>query len=137
MADGALHLNNPINEIISETSRIDEDRKTGCLVSIGTAVTDIESLGKKNVKLFGIAKACADISINCTNVAQDFGMSPDGKQLYNSHRYFHFNVIRQLDEVELEDWTELDGNILEYVDKYLKSNERAIETGLCADSLSQ
>ncbi|CAN9247402.1 unnamed protein product [Alternaria alternata] len=75
VVDGALRLNNPIHEAISEADRIDESRGFGCVVSIGTGVMDIQSIPRSNVKMHQIAKTCVEISLNCEEVAQEFASS--------------------------------------------------------------
>lgn len=134
LVDGALVLNNPINELISEAVRLDKTRKFGCIVSIGTGITDVTPLKEKNIKLHQIAKTCAEISICCDKVAEEFARSPHGAELLKSKRYFRFDVFKQLDKVDLEDWQRLD-DIQAYVYKYLRRQDIASDMDSCANSL--
>jgi hypothetical protein len=130
-----LRLNSPVNKAINEAHRIDDKSKLGCFVNIGTSIIYPEPLGKEKVKLQGIAKTCANISLNCDIVVQDFAKSPSGRKLWNTHWYFRFDVTRKLNTVELEDYEALD-DIDAFVDAYLESQAVAMEIKLCAKSLS-
>ena len=135
VTDGALRLNNPIFEAMAEARRIDRNRKFGCVVSIGTGVADVKGLDTESIKMHEVAKTCVDIAINCDNVARDFVGSDEGGELDNSHRYFRFDVRRQLDAVDLVDWTRLN-DITAYVDHYLSEKDTGEKLQRCADALS-
>jgi len=135
VVDGALRLNNPIYEAMSEAKRIDRNRNFGCVVSIGTGVMDIHGIDESNVLLHQIAQTCAEISINCENVAQDFAGSDEGIDLHKSSRYFRFDVKRRMDAVDMVDWRRFD-DITAYVDEYLNRQDVGGEIERCVKALS-
>jgi len=130
LVDGALRLNNPINEAITEAYNL-EHRGYACVVSIGTGVTDISPVDGQSVKLNEIAKTCAELAINCNNVAQVFARSPYGSNLLSSGGYFRFDVDRGMDKVGLAEWTRSE-DIQAYVDRYLSTAAKASEVQDCA-----
>jgi len=104
VVDGALRLNNPINEAIGESYRLDRTRSFGCIVSAATGYTDISPLEEKGIQLHQVAKTYVDISLNCKNVARNFGRSPHGLLLIENEQYFRFEVMGCLDQVDLAGW---------------------------------
>ena len=130
LVDGALRLNNPINEAITEAYNL-EQRGYACVVSIGTGVTDVSPVDGQSIKLNEIAKTCAELAINCNNVAQVFAKSPYGSNLLSSGGYFRFDVDRGMDKPGLAEWTRSE-DIQAYVDQYLSTAVTASEVQNCA-----
>ena len=135
VVDGAIRLNNPIYEAMLEAKRIDRSRSFGCVVSIGTGVMDIHGIDESKVPLHQIARTCADISINCDRVAQDFVGSEEGSLLHKTSRYFRFDVRRRMDAVDMVDWGRFN-DITAFVDDYLSRSDVGDEIERCARALS-
>lgn len=104
-SDGGTRRNNPIFEVLAESSRIPDwsGQNIGCIVSIGTGIT---SLSEMPTKLPAFLKKAVDIMTDSEQIAVDFARSPDGRRLTQQKRYFRFNVPYGLQEIELDDYKE-------------------------------
>jgi hypothetical protein len=71
------------------------------------------------IKLCADGKVCIDIAINCDNAAKAVEELTEGRELYNSHSYHYFNVMRQLNTVDLVD-RRLLNDVKAYVDIHLR-----------------
>ncbi|KAK1828888.1 acyl transferase/acyl hydrolase/lysophospholipase [Podospora conica] len=119
LLDGAFRLNNPINETLAEAYDLDPARGFGCILSIGTGVSDMPSL-ENSRHLLNVAQACVRISLDCEDVAAKFIKGPTGAKINAEGRYFRFNVPHKLHSVNIYQWEKYDA-VQEYVETYLET----------------
>ena len=105
--DGGLQQNNPINVALREASRHDEfmERKLGCVLSIGTGVSAVSAVST-NLAVF--LKQSIEMMTDSETIANNFAMSSDGQELSESKRYFRFNVPQGLQDLEMDEWREIE-----------------------------
>ena len=128
--DGGLGYNNPIRALIEETFHIwPSDRKTGCIVSIGTGVLISRDVGKTIKPLFD---KLAEMATDTEKVAREFEEEMKHRYGIEQKVYFRFNVQHGLEQVGLEEWMERDRTKVATQD-YLKSYWDRVEA--CASQI--
>ena len=132
--DGALRSNNPVDSAINEADNLDSSRLYGCVVSIGTGVSDVTPLNSRDITIPPLLRTCAEISINCHKVHEDFTESPHGLRLLETGRYYRFDVHRKLDEIDLDDWRRTE-EVYAFVDNYIEQRETQLKFDACARTL--
>lgn len=130
--DGALHLNNPITEVVREAESLWPGTKLKSIVSIGTGWIDPKGLDISQLRCHNIIKTCIDLALNSHNEAQKFVRSNTGKELADAGIYYRFDVDRGIDTVELDQWQKLD-DVDAFTQAYLARNGSELER--CARSL--
>jgi len=128
-----LRRNNPIYEIVREAKRISPDMPFGCLLSIGTGWLSPVSL--QNSKALSIIQACVDIAFNAQNVADEFLADDFGTRLWETKKYFRFNVEQGLQDIQLDEYRKME-IIKAMTDGYLARKDTAEKIRECAHSLS-
>ena len=104
--DGGMGYNNPIRALIEEARHIwPSDRKTGCIVSIGTGVMISRDVGRTVKPLF---EKLAEMATDTEKVAREFEEEMKHKYGIEQKIYFRFNVQHGLERVGLEEWKEMD-----------------------------
>ena len=131
LLDGAFRLNNPINETLAEAYDLDPAREFGCILSIGTGVSDGPSL-ENSRHLLNVAQACVRISLDCEEVAAKFIKGPTGARINAEGRYFRFNVPHKLHGINIDQWERYDA-VQEYVETYLETMSSQLDK--CARTL--
>ena len=104
--DGGMGNNNPIRALIQETSHMwPPDTKIGCIVSIGTGVLISRDVGRGIKALFD---KLTEMATDTEKIASDF--EEEMKSRYGTEQkvYFRFNVQHGLEQVGLEEWSEMD-----------------------------
>jgi hypothetical protein len=100
--DGATGANNPVGEVWNQAKDMwpHEPFETSvkCLVSIGTGVPSLKPFGKN---LLEVGQAFFAIATETEKTAERFARH--NSRLGNEGRYFRFNVIRGLEDIELEE----------------------------------
>jgi hypothetical protein len=105
--DGGLRRNNPINEALSELSRERDwkDTKIGCILSLGTGVKKSERVSSN---LAGVLKGAVAIMMDSDDIARVFASSELGMELFRTHRYFRFSVPQGTQDLQLDEWKEIE-----------------------------
>ncbi|UZP45289.1 hypothetical protein NXS19_013101 [Fusarium pseudograminearum] len=99
--DGAIGHNNPIQLLMREVESVwGSSVQFGCVLSIGTGVSEPKRLGSKDHK---VLIACKTLATSAENIARDFQNDRGGK-LQREGKYFRFNVARGLQGIGLEEW---------------------------------
>jgi len=132
--DGALHLNNPISEVINEAKSLWPGADFQSIVSIGTGWIDPKPLELSQLKVHDVVRTCVDLAINSHKEAQKFIRDDRGKELSQAGVYFRFDVDRGIDLVKLEQWQKLD-DVDAYTNAYLTRSGSELDK--CAHSLSK
>ena len=94
--DGGLGVNNPIRALIDEASRIwsksSDQLRIGAVVSIGTGLKPIKSIGKN---ITAVGKALSEIATDTDKTAADFvaELETTGPK-FPKMSYFRFSVPR-------------------------------------------
>lgn len=131
LLDGAFRLNNPVNETVAEAYDLEPSREFGCILSIGTGVSDGPSL-ENSRHLLNVAQACVRISLDCEEVAAKFIKGPTGARINAEGRYFRFNVPHKLHGINIDQWEKYDA-VQEYVETYLETMSSQLDK--CARTL--
>ncbi|KAF8534124.1 acyl transferase/acyl hydrolase/lysophospholipase, partial [Trichophaea hybrida] len=130
--DGSLRRNSPIEEVINESDRIWPGPTIGCVISIGTGRSAQTAIDGSLSKLPG---ACIKAALGAQNKAEEFIKSRTGRELYESSKYFRFNVEEGLQHLKLDECRNF-----ELIDastvRYLKLSEVAAQITRCARSLA-
>jgi predicted acylesterase/phospholipase RssA len=130
--DGAVHLNNPITEVIEEGDYLYPGAVYRSIISIGTGWIDIGSLHISQLPFHDIIKTCIDMSQNANNAAQKFVREKQGKELAENGIYYRFDVDWGLDTVAFGQWQKLD-DIDAFIESYLSRKGKELQD--CARSL--
>lgn len=131
LLDGAFRLSNPVNETVAEAYDLDPAREVGCILSIGTGVSEMPSL-ENSRHLIAVAQACVRISLDCDEVAAKFIKGPTGARINAEGRYFRFNVPHKLHGISIDQWERYDA-AQEYVETYLETMSSQLDK--CARTL--
>jgi patatin-like phospholipase/acyl hydrolase len=133
--DGGMRRNNPINEAINEMNRLREKewagREIGCVVSIGTGAVQTRTISNQ---LQGLLKAAVAIMTDSEDIADQFIISELGQKLYQSKRYFRFNVPQGLQMLKMDEWRENE-RMRAFTTDYLHKYESGNAVKACALSL--
>jgi hypothetical protein len=104
--DGGMGYNNPIRALMEEASYIWPSARTlGCIVSVGTGHLISKDVGKAIVPLLATVVAMAT---DTEKIAKEFEEEMKRQHGNEQKLYFRFNVQHGLEQVGLEEWTELD-----------------------------
>ncbi|KAJ4313299.1 hypothetical protein N0V84_009476 [Fusarium piperis] len=103
--DGAIGHNNPIQLLIREVESVwGSSAQLGCVLSIGTGMSEPKRLGSKGHE---VLMACTSLATSAENIARDF-LKDQGGKLQQEGKYFRFNVARGLQGIGLEEWQMFD-----------------------------
>ncbi|KAF8532970.1 phospholipase, patatin family protein [Trichophaea hybrida] len=130
--DGAMRLNNPIEEVINEGDRIWRGRTIGCVISIGTGWAAQTRIDSKPSKLI---KACVEIALSAQNKADEFIKSRTGRELCESAKYFRFNVEQGMQNMKLDECRNME-RMDACTMSYLKRSEVSVQIKRCARRLA-
>ena len=118
--DGGTGCNNPTELAIDEAHNIWPNRPIGCLISIGTGLSDAIQLGDGKGSGEGVARSllgmtspktefkievaqwCVDLLTSCEKVHHQLAGRVD--RLGIDGRYFRFNVAQGMYKIGLDDW---------------------------------
>ena len=108
--DAGFGYNNPCEILLREAQSIFTGAEFGCILSIGTGIGGVVSVGATRKSILDALKAMATSS---QKVAQRLD------ELYSNGNVYHrFNVPRGLEDVTLSDWKEM-SNISAHTRNYL------------------
>lgn len=102
-----------------------------CLVSIGTGIPSLEAFGPG---LLDVAKALKSISLETETTAGIFRKLHT--QLFQSDKAFRFNVVRGLENIGLEEASQL-GAIKAATRNYVQMEEVRVDIKKCASNLQE
>jgi len=124
---GLAGYSNPAAVGLDEAAAIGRGRKIDCLVSLGTGLQKIVSIGKGWTK---VAEACTAILHGC-ELVHDFVCR---EQQRNGSPYYRFNVDRGLDAVNVKEWKEAgpNGTLATITTAYLQWAEVIARLDSCA-----
>ena len=112
--DAGFGYNNPCEILLREAQSIFTGAEFGCILSIGTGIGGVVSVGATRKSILDALKAMATSS---QKVAQRL------EELYsNGNVYYRFNVPRGLEDVTLSDWKEM-SNISAHTRNYLAESQ--------------
>ncbi|RPA72443.1 hypothetical protein BJ508DRAFT_314726 [Ascobolus immersus RN42] len=132
--DGSWTAINPINELMAEVSRIYEEPRFGCILSLGTGQLGIKYLNPR-AKIPDLAKSCKDLLLNANRIAQDFVVEGTlGWKLTKAEKYFRLDLDVGAEDIGLEKWKKM-GDLEGFVFEYLKKIEQANKVLACSKSL--
>lgn len=135
--DGATGANNPIQHMWSEAADVwglqdnQLENNIKCLVSIGTGIPSLEAFGPG---LLDVAKALKSISLETETTAGIFRKLHT--QLFQSDKAFRFNVVRGLENIGLEEASQL-GAIKAATRNYVQMEEVRVDIKKCASNLQE
>jgi predicted acylesterase/phospholipase RssA len=134
--DGALGVNNPVEEVEAEASDI-WCAQSGvlqplgkCFVSVGTGNPGKKAMEDKLWKFF--SKTLVDIATETEDTARRFVAR--WRQHYGQSRYFRLNVEQGLQDVGLAEYKE-QGHIEVATDQYLDEQEQIFRIQNCVENL--
>ena len=112
--DAGFGYNNPCEVLLREAQSIFTGAEFGCILSIGTGIGGVVSVGATRKSILDALKAMATSS---QKVAQRLD------ELYsNGNVYYRFNVLHGLEDVTLSDWKEI-SNISAHTRNYLAESQ--------------
>ena len=112
--DAGFGYNNPCEILLREAQSIFAGAEFGCILSIGTGIGGVVTVGATRKSILDALKAMATSS---QKVAQRLN------ELYSKGDvYFRFNVPRGLEDVTLSDWKEM-SNISAHTRNYLAESQ--------------
>jgi hypothetical protein len=123
---GPLGANNPTRELLKEAnSAFGKDRRVAQILSIGSGVSHVLSL-ESSTKEVGFNRLVNGLAADCETVAQELHA-----RLYNVQAYLRLNVDRGMENVVMEDWSEL-GDIASHTGAYIAvtSVSESLDTSL-------
>jgi predicted acylesterase/phospholipase RssA len=109
--DGGVGFNNPCAEVDYAAKALWEGRPTGIIVSVGTGLQSIPSVGNVGFWLpFGLGTDIALVSALAGMATSTQRVDNEMKRMYynTSTRYYRFDVDRGLANVSLEQWMKED-----------------------------
>ena len=130
--DRAIRLKNAIYELVREAEHLYPSRSIGCIISIGTGWPKWTSIHSLN--LHNITQACVEIALDAQGKAEDFMNDTTGKELRKAGKYFHFNVEQGMQDIEIEEWKQMEKMDAMAMD-YLSLAESAEQVERCARAL--
>jgi predicted acylesterase/phospholipase RssA len=130
--NGGAGANNPVVELWNEAQQIwgpdPIEGKIRCLVSIGTGVPSLKSFSEA---VQHIGETLIAIAKETEQTAERFRR--DKAYLDSSNRYFRFNVVQGLEDIELEDSTKRK-EIAAATRRYVSSQEVLKQMQACVKS---
>lgn len=157
--DGGLTHNNPAELALSEAQRIWSTVKRFCLVSIGTGRSkSVKIVDTNSYQLDGlrskmatlslvwrrvatgqtaitkIRKACVELASNSEPVHQRLFKVSTSKDPEKRFPYHRFNVERDMHEIELQEWRQMDA-IGEHTATYMEEGEGETRRNQCVQDL--
>ncbi|KAK2051834.1 hypothetical protein LY76DRAFT_373373 [Colletotrichum caudatum] len=115
--DAGFGYNNPCEILIDEARKQFPSPTRVQVLSIGTGLGDVVSIGKTRMD---IVRALKSMATSSKKVAARMD-----RQYGDSHQYFRFNVDKGLEDVTLSDW-ERSSTISAHTRNYIEENGRAI-----------
>jgi hypothetical protein len=110
---GPLGANNPTRELLKEANSVfGKDRRVAQILSIGSGLSHVLSV-ESSTKEAGLNRLMNKLAANCETVAQELHA-----RLYNVRAYLRLNVDRGMENVVMEDWSEL-GDIASHTGAYI------------------
>jgi len=157
--DGGMTHNNPAEVALSEAQRIWSTVKRFCLVSIGTGrsksvkIVDTNSnqldglrskmatlslvwrrVATGETAITKIRKACVELASNSEPVHQRLFKVSTSKDPEKRFPYHRFNVERDMHEIELQEWKQMDA-IGEHTATYMEEGEGETKRNQCVQDL--
>ncbi|GKT52042.1 calcium-independent phospholipase A2-gamma [Colletotrichum spaethianum] len=115
--DAGFGYNNPCEILVNEAQKQFPSHTRLQVLSIGTGLGDVVSIGKTRMDIVRALKSMATSSKKvAARMDQQYG---------DSHQYFRFNVDKGLEDVTLSDW-EKSSTISAHTRNYIDENRRAI-----------
>ena len=112
--DAGFGYNNPCEILLREAQSIFTGAEFGCILSIGTGIGGVVSVGATRKSILDALKAMATSSQKVAHRLDE---------LYsNGDVYYRFNVPRGLEDVTLSDWKEM-SNISAHTRNYLAESQ--------------
>lgn len=105
--DGAIRVNNPIDQITSEARSLWPNRSIGCLVSLGTGVKIPQGFNATRSRLHEVLQTLADIATDANNKAREFRDTAEGRKLIRGKRYFRYSVPQGVGDIDLADFEKI------------------------------
>lgn len=107
-ADGGLRMNNPIRAVVEEAEWLCKKEtpnlEIGCVLSIGTGVPSLYSMGDTAKELVDTLKKIATetetTAVEFKGEVNRFAQNP----MFRQAEYFRFNVSRGVGDIPLEEW---------------------------------
>ncbi|EXJ68115.1 uncharacterized protein A1O5_08730 [Cladophialophora psammophila CBS 110553] len=124
--DGGLRDNNPVGLVTAEAHRIWPGRKIGCLVSLGTGVTQPDSLSVTKSRLHEVLTTLASMTTDAHNRHLEFRNSEEGRGLLNDKKYFRFSPTQGFGQVSMEDFEKAD-SMVQFARDYVREHDDAFE----------
>lgn len=115
--DAGFGYNNPCEVLIEEAKRQFPDRRHLHVLSIGTGLGDVVTIGNSRLAIINALKKMATSSKQVHARLQD--------RYQDDGQYYRFNVERGLEDVVLSDW-EKASKISAHTQNYIQENRRAI-----------
>jgi hypothetical protein len=110
---GPLGANNPTRELLKEANSVfGKDRRVAQILSIGAGLPHVLSLGS-STKEAGLTRVVNGLAADCETVSQELHA-----RLYHVQAYLRLNVDRGLENLVMEDWSEL-GDIASHTGAYI------------------
>jgi hypothetical protein len=110
---GAIGANNPTRELLREAAVVfGKERRIAQILSIGSGSPPTLSL-KSGTDDADLSRILKTIATDCEGVAQELRT-----RLYNIQAYLRLNVERGMEDIGLEDWSEL-GTIEDHTVAYI------------------
>jgi predicted acylesterase/phospholipase RssA len=133
--DGAAGANNPVREVWDQAQQIwgpePLEGKLRCLVSIGTGMPSLKPF-KDDV--FQIGEALVAIATETEQTAERFRR--EKSHLASTGRYYRFNVLRGLEDIELEE-SEKIKEIAAVTRRYIASQDVSMQIQACVGSIAE
>jgi hypothetical protein len=133
--DGAAGANNPVVEVWNEAKDLwphePFEDNIKCLVSIGTGVPSLKPFGKNVLE---IGKALVALATETEKTAERFAR--DKARLGDEGRYFRFNVLRGLEDIDLEEYKQKNA-IVAATSRYLQSQDVHRQMRACGNNLAE
>jgi len=99
---GALGANNPTRELLKEASTVfGTETRLAQIISIGSGIPRVLSVNSETNQE-NVSRLLKDIATDCETVAQELHT-----RLYRVKAYLRLNVERGMEDVTMEDWSEL------------------------------
>ena len=129
-------MNNPIRAVLDEAEWFCKKTPNliiGCILSIGTGVPSLNSMGETAEDL---AKTLARIATETEKTADEFKYEVERlaqNPLFRGAEYFRFNVAQGVGDVPLEEWQAIT-KMYQATNKYMNRQQERI--GACVNSMA-
>src|ERR1700722_14717226 len=127
--DAGFGYNNPCGVLLDEAQRTFPDCELGCVLSIGTGLSDVVQIKDSRRSILNALKNMASSSKKVANRLKD---QFEDRRFGDGPIYYRFNVPRGLEDISLSDWNET-STISAHTRNYLEEDRKQIN--LCANTL--